>query len=42
MGPDLPDNPDVKKLAERTYDIDEYVVEVTKKDGVPPAMTRAA
>ena len=34
-----PDNPDVKKLAEHTYDIDEYVVDVMKKDGVPPAMT---
>jgi glycerol-3-phosphate dehydrogenase subunit C len=30
-----PDNPDVKTLAEHTWDIDEYVVEVMKTDGVP-------
>jgi glycerol-3-phosphate dehydrogenase subunit C len=30
-----PDNEDVKKVAENTWDIDEYVVEVMKKDGVP-------
>ena len=33
-----PDNPDVKKVAEHTWDIDEYVVDVMKKDGVPGAM----
>jgi glycerol-3-phosphate dehydrogenase subunit C len=33
-----PDNPDVKKLAEHTWDIDEYVVDVMKKDGMPSGM----
>ncbi|HVT51056.1 MAG TPA: heterodisulfide reductase-related iron-sulfur binding cluster, partial [Dongiaceae bacterium] len=33
-----PDNPDVKTLAEHTWDIDEYVVDVMKKEGAP-AMT---
>ncbi|MBV9548587.1 MAG: glycerol-3-phosphate dehydrogenase [Alphaproteobacteria bacterium] len=33
-----PDNPDVRKVAEHTWDIDEYVVEVMKKDGVPHGM----
>jgi glycerol-3-phosphate dehydrogenase subunit C len=33
-----PDNPDVKRLAEHTYDIDEYVVDVMKKDGMPADM----
>jgi glycerol-3-phosphate dehydrogenase subunit C len=33
-----PDNPDVKKVAEHTWDIDEYVVDVMKKDGVPGPM----
>ena len=32
------DNADVKKVAEHTWDIDEYVVDVLKKDGAP-AMT---
>jgi glycerol-3-phosphate dehydrogenase subunit C len=30
-----PDNADVKKVAEHTWDIDEFVVDVMKKDGVP-------
>ena len=30
-----PDNEDVKKLAAHTFDIDQYVVDVLKKDGVP-------
>jgi glycerol-3-phosphate dehydrogenase subunit C len=33
-----PDNPDVQKLAENVWDIDEYVVDVMKKDGVPAGM----
>jgi glycerol-3-phosphate dehydrogenase subunit C len=33
-----PDNPDVKKLAEHVWDIDEYVVDVLKKDGMPADM----
>ncbi len=31
----VPDNADVKRLAENTFDIDEYVVDVAKKDGLP-------
>ncbi|HEU0095611.1 MAG TPA: heterodisulfide reductase-related iron-sulfur binding cluster [Rhizomicrobium sp.] len=34
-----PDNPDVKKVQENTFDIDEYVVDVAKKDGLPDGMT---
>jgi glycerol-3-phosphate dehydrogenase subunit C len=34
-----PDNPDVKKVQENTFDIDEYVVDVAKKDGLPGGMT---
>jgi glycerol-3-phosphate dehydrogenase subunit C len=34
-----PDNPDVKKVQENTFDIDEYVVDVAKKDGLPAGMT---
>ncbi len=34
-----PDNPDVRKVAEHTWDIDEYVVDVMKKDGVPPGLS---
>jgi glycerol-3-phosphate dehydrogenase subunit C len=33
-----PDNPDVKKVAEHSFDIDQYVVDVIKKDGVPHGM----
>jgi len=33
-----PDNPDVKKVQENTFDIDEYVVDVAKKDGLPGGM----
>ena len=32
------DNDDVKKVAEHTWDIDEFVVDVMKKDGVPHGM----
>jgi glycerol-3-phosphate dehydrogenase subunit C len=34
----VPDNEDVKLLAKSTYDIDEYVVEIAKKHGLPPGM----
>ena len=34
-----PDNPDVKRVQENTFDIDEYVVDVAKKDGLPTGMT---
>jgi glycerol-3-phosphate dehydrogenase subunit C len=33
-----PDNEDVKKVATHTFDIDQYVVDVMKKDGVPHGM----
>ena len=33
-----PDNADVKKVAEHTWDIDDFVVDVMKKDGVPHGM----
>jgi len=35
----LPDNPDVKRVADNVFDIDEYVVDVAKKDGLPPGLT---
>ena len=35
----VPDNADVKKLAENTFDIDEYVVDVAKKDGLPDGLS---
>ena len=31
----VPDNDDVKRVAEATFDIDEYVVDIAKKDGLP-------
>ena len=34
-----PDNADVKRVQENTFDIDEYVVDVAKKDGLPNGMT---
>ena len=35
----FPDNPDVKRVQENTFDIDEYVVDVAKKDGLPAGLT---
>ena len=35
----LPDNADVKRVAENTFDIDEYVVDVAKKEGLPDGLT---
>ncbi len=35
----LPDNPDVKKVQDNVFDIDEYVVDVAKKDGLPTGLT---
>ena len=32
----VPENEDVKRLAEHVYDIDEYVVDVAKNEGLPP------
>jgi glycerol-3-phosphate dehydrogenase subunit C len=34
-----PDNADVKRVQENTYDIDEYVVDVAKNEGLPTGMT---
>ncbi len=34
----VPDNADVKRLSEHTFDIDEYVVDVAKKHGLPDGM----
>jgi glycerol-3-phosphate dehydrogenase subunit C len=34
-----PDNPDVKRVQESTFDIDEYVVDVAKKEGLPGGLT---
>jgi glycerol-3-phosphate dehydrogenase subunit C len=34
----LPENSDVKKLSEHVFDIDEYVVDVAKKEGLPEGM----
>ena len=30
-----PDNPDVKRVADATFDIDEYVVDIARKEGLP-------
>jgi len=35
----LPDNPDVKRVADHVYDIDEYVVDVAKKEGLPAGLS---
>ena len=34
----VPENEDVKRLAKATFDIDEYVVDIAKKDGLPPGL----
>lgn len=34
-----PDNADVQKVARHVFDIDEYVVDVAKKEGLPPGLT---
>ncbi len=34
----VPDNEAVKRLAKATFDIDEYVVDIAKKDGLPPGL----
>ena len=33
-----PDNEDVKRVADATYDIDEYVVDIARKEGLPHGM----
>jgi glycerol-3-phosphate dehydrogenase subunit C len=35
----VPENEDVKCVADATFDIDEYVVDVAKKEGLPPGLT---
>src|SRR6202789_295078 len=35
----VPDNEDVKRVAEHVFDIDEYVVDVAKKEGLPDGLT---
>ena len=34
----VPDNEDVKRVAKATFDIDQYVVDVAKKEGLPQGM----
>ncbi|MEJ0027603.1 MAG: heterodisulfide reductase-related iron-sulfur binding cluster [Rhizomicrobium sp.] len=34
----VPENADVKRVADATFDIDEYVVDVAKKEGLPAGM----
>jgi glycerol-3-phosphate dehydrogenase subunit C len=34
----VPENEDVKRLAEAVFDIDEYVVDIARKDGLPDGM----
>jgi glycerol-3-phosphate dehydrogenase subunit C len=34
----VPDNDDVRRVADATFDIDEYVVDVAKTEGLPPGM----
>ena len=38
----LPDNADVQKLSRATYDIDEYVVDIAKKEGLAPGLRPVA
>lgn len=38
----LPDNSDVKRLQEHVYDINEYVVDIAKTEGLPPGLSRLA
>jgi len=34
----VPDNADVKKLAQATFDVSEYVVDIAKKEGLAPGL----
>ena len=38
----VPENADVKKLAAATFDVDEYVVDIAKKEGLPAGLTPLA
>ncbi len=35
----VPENEDVKRVADATFDIDEYVVDIAKKEGLPAGMS---
>jgi glycerol-3-phosphate dehydrogenase subunit C len=35
----VPDDPNVKRVADNVFDIDEYVVDVARKDGLPAGLT---
>jgi glycerol-3-phosphate dehydrogenase subunit C len=35
----LPENKDVKRLAEATFDIDEYVVDIARREGLPDGLS---
>lgn len=38
----LPDDPDIKKLSDATFDISEYVVDIAKKEGLAPGLAPIA
>ncbi|MBM3547497.1 MAG: glycerol-3-phosphate dehydrogenase [Alphaproteobacteria bacterium] len=35
----MPDDPDVKKLSQATFDVSEYVVDIAKREGLAPGLT---
>ena len=35
----LPDDPDIKRLSQATFDISEYVVDIAKREGLAPGLT---
>jgi glycerol-3-phosphate dehydrogenase subunit C len=34
----LPDDPDIKRLAARTFDVSEYIVDIARKEGLAPGL----
>ena len=34
----LPDDPDIKKLAQSTFDVSEYIVDIAKREGLAPGL----
>jgi glycerol-3-phosphate dehydrogenase subunit C len=36
----LPDDPDLGRLAQATYEIDEYIVDIAKKEGLAPGLQK--
>jgi len=38
----MPGNEDVKRLSKAVFDIDEYVVDIARKDGLPPGLSALA